>query len=128
MFQDAEISNASASISVVRASAAGPGGWLYRFDMPIQRGVDKDLGATHAADVAVTFNNFAGDAHDSVFLYDKNDPEVRMLAANVGRDCINLSCLSVRLTGVSDETKSWTGKRFSPKLLGYYMLGLRIDI
>jgi carboxylesterase type B len=71
MFQDAEISNTSVSISAVRASAAGPGGWLYRFDMPIQRGVDKDLGATHAADVAFTFNNFAGDAPDSAFLYDK---------------------------------------------------------
>lgn len=95
MFQDAEISNASASISAVRASAAGPGGWLYRLDMPIQRGVDKDLGATHAADVAFTFNNFAGDAPDSAFLYDKNDPEVRMLAANVGHDCIDLSYLNV---------------------------------
>lgn len=68
--------------SASRASAAGPGGWVYRFDMPIQRGVNKDLGATHGAEIAFTFNNFAGDAPDSAFFYDRNDPEVRQLALN----------------------------------------------
>ena len=61
----------------VRASAAGPGGWLYRFDLP---SLVPDLGAAHALEIAFTFNNFAGGAPDDAFLYDRNDPQVRKLA------------------------------------------------
>lgn len=66
--------------SAARASAAGPGGWLYRFDMPLQK--IPELGATHGAEIAFTFNNFAGDAPETAFLYDKHDPSVRTLARN----------------------------------------------
>lgn len=66
--------------SAARASAAGPGGWLYRFDMPLQK-IPK-LGATHGAEIAFTFNNFAGDAPETAFFYDKHDPSVRELALN----------------------------------------------
>jgi para-nitrobenzyl esterase len=69
-----------ATETAVRASAAGPGGWVYRFDMPVQRGVSEDLGAVHGAEIAFTFNTFAGDAPETAFLYHKNDPEVRQLA------------------------------------------------
>ncbi len=75
-----EMFRRSATNAAVRASAAGPGGWLYRFDMPVQRGVSEDIGATHAAEMAFTFNTFAVDAPESAFFYDKNDPDVRQLA------------------------------------------------
>lgn len=66
--------------SAVRASAAGPGGWLYRFDLPVQ--TMPELGATHAAEIAFTFNAFANGAADSAFWYDRQDPVVRELALN----------------------------------------------
>jgi len=64
-----------------QVSAAGPGGWLYRFDMPVQRNpFGAELGATHAAEITFTFNTFASDWQDDSFLYDRNDPAVRKLA------------------------------------------------
>ena len=66
--------------SAVRASVAGPGGWLYRFDLPVQ--TMPELGATHAAEIAFTFNAFANGAPDSAFWYDRKDPIVRELAHN----------------------------------------------
>lgn len=77
-----EIFRRCATNSAVRASTAGPGGWVYRFDMPAQRGFSKEVGATHGAEIAFTFNQFAGDAPESAFMYDKNDPDVRRLALN----------------------------------------------
>ena len=68
--------------SAVRASAAGAGGWLYRFDMPVQRGVNRKAGAVHGAEIAFTFNAFASDAPATAFFYHKDDPEVRKLALN----------------------------------------------
>ena len=77
--------------SAVRASAAGPGGWLYRFDLPVQQGVSDDMGATHAAEIAFTFNAFAGGAPNSAFLYDRNDPDVRRLALNWSNNIIQFA-------------------------------------
>ncbi|PCI75965.1 MAG: hypothetical protein COB20_11780 [SAR86 cluster bacterium] len=77
--------------SAVRASAAGPGGWLYRFDMPVQRGVDEDMGAIHAAEIAFTFNVFAGDAPESALLYHKDDPAVKELAQNWSNSIIQFA-------------------------------------
>ena len=72
-----EVFHRPATNLAVRASAAGPGGWLYRFDLP---SLLPDLGAAHALEIAFTFNNFAGGAPDDAFLYDRNDPQVRKLA------------------------------------------------
>ena len=66
--------------SAVRASAAGAGGWLYRFDMPVQQGINRDVGAVHGAEIAFTFNAFASSAPTTAFFYDKNDPSVQRLA------------------------------------------------
>ncbi len=68
----------SALNAAVRSSAAGPGGWLYRFDLPVQR--LPGLGATHAAEIAFTFNQFARELPETAYLYDPNDPAVRQLA------------------------------------------------
>ena len=65
-----------------RASQAGPGGWLYRFDLPSTQAMGGvQLGATHAAEIAFTFNSFAG-GQSLLNLYDGKDPVVRGLAAN----------------------------------------------
>ena len=63
-----------------RATEAGPGGWLYRFDLPSTVPFNGHMvGATHAAEIAFTFNSFAGGS--SPFnLYDGEDPVVRDLA------------------------------------------------
>ena len=66
-----------------RATAAGPGGWLYRFDLAATRTVGGvELGATHGAEIAFTFNAFAGSNPDPALGYDKSDPVVRKLAEN----------------------------------------------
>jgi para-nitrobenzyl esterase len=67
------------------ATVAGPGGWLYRFDLATT-GMGGKLGATHGAEVPFTFNWFASSAgmpggSEGLFsLYDPNDPAVRRLA------------------------------------------------
>jgi para-nitrobenzyl esterase len=43
-----------------RASEAGSGGWLYRFDLPATIPfIGEDFGATHGAEIPFTFNAFA---------------------------------------------------------------------
>ena len=63
------------------ATAAGPGGWLYRFDLPATlMFVGESLGATHAAEVPFTFNRYATDAKATIERYDGDDPVVIGLA------------------------------------------------
>jgi para-nitrobenzyl esterase len=64
--------------AAVQASAAGVGGWLYRFDLPVQR--LPDAGATHAAEIAFTFNQFVRDLPPTAYWYDAKGPIVRKLA------------------------------------------------
>ena len=62
-------------------SASGPGGWLYRFDLPANRPNFEHLGATHASEMAFTFNTFANpNTHACLHYHDRNDPVVRELA------------------------------------------------
>ena len=64
-----------------RATAAGPGGWLYRFDLPTTvEFLDQDVGATHAAEIPFTFNRFNSDDPGTLVFYDPEDPGVRDLA------------------------------------------------
>ncbi len=66
--------------STERATAAGPGGWLYRFDLPTtEKLLGREVGATHAAELPFTFNRFNSDDPGPVF-YDPDDPVVRDLA------------------------------------------------
>lgn len=68
--------------STERATAAGPGGWLYRFDLPATNELfGREVGATHGAEIAFTFNryNSGGDLGPMV-LYDAEDPVVQDLA------------------------------------------------
>ena len=67
--------------SAASASAAGPGGWLYRFDLPTT--VDflgQDVGATHGAEIPFTFNRFNSDDPGALVFYDPEDPVVRDLS------------------------------------------------
>ncbi len=75
MFRRPSIAAASAS------TEAGPGGWLYRFDLPTTLPYNGKLtGATHACEMAFTFNAFA-DPDCGVFAFhDRNDPDVIRLA------------------------------------------------
>ena len=71
----------SAIGSTSRATAAGPGGWLYQFDLPATvQWQGKELGATHGAEIAFTFNRYAGDDLGPLAFYDPADPVVRDLA------------------------------------------------
>lgn len=64
-----------------RATATGPGGWLYRFDLPASAAFGgTKLGATHACEIAFTFNKFAGPSAGGPAFHDGNDPVVRRLA------------------------------------------------
>lgn len=64
-----------------QSTQAGPGGWLYRFDLPSTRKHNgKYVGATHACEMAFTFNAFA-DPDCSVFVFhDREDPVAVRLA------------------------------------------------
>ena len=71
----------AATGSAERATAAGVGGWLYRFDLPTT--VDflgRDVGATHGAEIPFTFNRFNSDDPGSMIFYDPEDPVVRSLS------------------------------------------------
>jgi para-nitrobenzyl esterase len=62
------------------ATAAGSGGWLYRFDLVSSR--YPEFGAAHGTEVAFTFNTYANpEAADQAF-HDAEDPAVRRLALN----------------------------------------------
>jgi para-nitrobenzyl esterase len=62
-------------------SQAGPGAWLYRFDLPANLPEARNLGATHASEMAFTFNTFAKpDTHACLTFHDRNDSVVRKLA------------------------------------------------
>jgi carboxylesterase type B len=61
------------------ASEAGPGGWLYRFDLEPTGALAHDLGATHAADIGFVFDTVQPD--DGTGLYDGGRPDVRAIAA-----------------------------------------------
>lgn len=64
-----------------RATAAGPGGWLYRFDLPATLAYgDAELGATHACEIAFTFNTYANAKAVGLAFHDGNDPVVCRLA------------------------------------------------
>jgi len=61
------------------ATEAGVGGWLYRFDLPTTM-ADGRLGATHAAEIAFTFNWFGAAKPMGFAMYDRDDPVVIDLA------------------------------------------------
>ncbi len=72
----------SALCAVEWAAAQSGNVWLYRFDEPVQVGPRfHELGATHAAEIEFTFNNFARtDLSDRGLWYRRNDPAIRELA------------------------------------------------
>lgn len=67
--------------AALRSTQAGPGGWLYRFDLPTTRQHNGKLtGATHACEMAFTFNAFADpDCHVFAF-HDRHDATASALA------------------------------------------------
>jgi para-nitrobenzyl esterase len=72
------------------ATAAGPGGWLYRFDVPTN--VDgANLGATHASEIAFTFNTFADPKAAGVVMHDREDPALQKLAQQWSTTAMNFA-------------------------------------
>ncbi|MGI9234079.1 MAG: carboxylesterase/lipase family protein [Woeseiaceae bacterium] len=62
-------------------SNAGPGAWLYRFDLPANLPGAELLGATHASEIPFTFNTLENsDTHACLTFHDGNDPVVRRIA------------------------------------------------
>ena len=71
----------SAIDSTSRATAAGPGGWLYQFDLPATvQWQGREMGATHGSEIPFTFNRYAGPEQGPLALHDPADPVVRDLA------------------------------------------------
>ena len=65
------------------ATEAGPGGWLYRLDLPTTVAGDA-LGATHSADVTLTFNWLASERPMGFSLYDRRDDRPRSISRSAG--------------------------------------------
>ena len=72
------------------ASAAGPGGWLYRFDLPTNI-ADGNQGATHASEIAFTFNTFADPEAGGVVMHDRGDASVQELARSWSGTVLNFA-------------------------------------
>ena len=66
--------------AVELSSAAGVGGWLYRFDLPANRVEWQSLGVPHAAEMAFTFNTFANPDTYAYAFHEANDAIVRAVA------------------------------------------------
>lgn len=80
-----------ASINLAEAaSASGPGGWLYRFDLPSSIS-DGTLGATHASEIAFTFNTFADSEAGGVVMHDRQDPAACALAHKWSQTVLNFA-------------------------------------
>jgi para-nitrobenzyl esterase len=62
------------------ATESGSGGWLYRLDLPTTVAGDA-LGATHSADVALTFDWLGSERPMGFSLYDRDDPTAVDLAS-----------------------------------------------
>jgi len=62
------------------STIAGPGGWLYRFDLPANLPEFRRFGATHSSEMAFTFNTFANPGTHGRTFHDRNDPVVRRVA------------------------------------------------
>lgn len=71
--------------SVLRAGLAaceaGPGGWVYSFEVP----GNTDLGVTHASEIAFTFNVFKGDVEGAFSFHDMEDPKNKEIAEKWSR-------------------------------------------
>jgi para-nitrobenzyl esterase len=61
-------------------AAAGLGAWLYRFDLPANLPRFKDYGASHASEMAFTFNTIANPNTHAVTFHDPYDPIVKRVA------------------------------------------------
>jgi carboxylesterase type B len=66
--------------AVELSSAAGVGGWLYRFDLPANRREWQGLGVPHAAEMAFTFNTFANPDTYAYAFHEASDAIVRAVA------------------------------------------------
>ena len=62
------------------STAAGPGGWLYRFDLPANLPRFKNYGASHASEMAFTFNTIAKPSSHALTFHNPQDPVVRRVA------------------------------------------------
>jgi len=76
--------------NVEAASAAGVGGWLYRFDVP-SNAMDGQLGAAHGAELSFTFNTYASKTGCGLVMHDRDDPEIRALAKAWSQTLINFA-------------------------------------
>jgi len=80
-----------ASINLTTAAtAAGPGGWLYRFDLPTTVEGGK-LGATHACEIAFTFNMFGDSQASGIAMHDLDDPVAQELAQKWSQTVLNFA-------------------------------------
>ena len=62
------------------SSLAGPGGWLYRFNLCPSLPEYKNLGATHGSEWAFTFNVFENEDTHAFTYHDRDDPIVKRVA------------------------------------------------
>jgi len=70
-----DLFRASSLRAAQAATEAGPGGWVFNFNVP----TENPLGAAHASDIAFTFNAFK-DGRPTLTFHDPDDPAIRDLA------------------------------------------------
>ena len=71
------------AITAAETSAAhGAGGWLYRFDLPVNLEGSEHVGAPHAAEMAFTFNTVCRPTSHAYTFHDTRDPVVQRVGAH----------------------------------------------
>jgi para-nitrobenzyl esterase len=84
------------------SSAAGPGGWLYRFDLAPTLPDHRHLGATHGSENAFVFNIFENARTHGFTYHDRDDPVVRGIARAWSETIVRFM-----RTGQPDDGEKW---------------------
>ena len=64
------------------STAYGAGGWLYRFDLPVNLEGSEHVGTPHAAEMAFTFNTVSKPTSHAYTFHDCRDPAVQRVGAH----------------------------------------------
>jgi para-nitrobenzyl esterase len=115
--------------NVEAATAAGFGGWLYRFDIP-SNAMDGKLGAAHGAEMSFTFNTYASREGLGLVMHDRDDPEIQALAKAWSQTLINFTRSGTPNGGGLPQWQAYneTARQSLVLDLPSYIVGAELDL
>ena len=88
------------------SSTHGVGGWLYRFDLPVNLQGSEHVGAPHASDMSFVFNTVASPSSHAYTFHDVADPKVQSVGLYWSNIIISMARFGNPNDGRSD-TLGW---------------------